>query len=55
MADISVIKRNRRKMKMTIEFLDETFARIRAGRANIFSTACVEYYGSLVPLQMWLP
>lgn len=40
------------KMKMTLEFLDETFSRIRAGRANthILDGIRVEYYGSTVPL-----
>lgn len=39
-------------MKMTLEFLDETFSRIRAGRANthILDGIRVEYYGSNVPL-----
>jgi ribosome recycling factor len=40
------------KMKMTLEFLDETFSRIRAGRANthILDGIRIEYYGSNVPL-----
>ncbi|MDD4777129.1 MAG: ribosome recycling factor [Fermentimonas sp.] len=40
------------KMKMTLEFLDETFSRIRAGRANthILDGIRVDYYGSVVPL-----
>ena len=40
------------KMKMTLEFLDETFSRIRAGRANthILDGIRVEYYGSNVAL-----
>lgn len=39
-------------MEMTIEFLDETFSRIRAGRANprVLDGIRVEYYGSIVPL-----
>ena len=39
-------------MKMTLEFLDETFSRIRAGRANthILDGIRVDYYGSHVPL-----
>lgn len=39
-------------MKMTLEFLEETFSRIRAGRANprILDGVRVEYYGSIVPL-----
>ncbi len=37
---------------MTLEFLEETFSRIRAGRANphILDGIRVEYYGSMVPL-----
>jgi len=40
------------KMQMTLEFLEETFSRIRAGRANahILDGIRVEYYGSMVPL-----
>ena len=40
------------KMKITLEFLDESFSRIRAGRANslILDGIRVEYYGSNVPL-----
>lgn len=40
------------KMEMTLEFLDEAFSRIRAGRANarILDGIRVEYYGSIVPL-----
>ena len=40
------------KMEMTIEFLDDTFSRIRAGRANprILDGIRVDYYGSVVPL-----
>ena len=39
-------------MKMTLEVLDETFSRIRAGRANthILDGIRVDYYGSVVPL-----
>lgn len=39
-------------MQLTIEFLDETFSRIRAGRANvhILDGVRVDYYGSNVPL-----
>lgn len=39
-------------MKMTLEFLEETFSRIRAGRANprILDAIRVDYYGSVVPL-----
>ncbi len=53
MAEISIIKQEaEEKMQMTIEFLDETFSRIRAGRANphILDGVLVEYYGSHVPL-----
>lgn len=40
------------KMQMTIEFLKETFSRIRAGRANthILDGIRVDYYGSSTPL-----
>ena len=40
------------KMESTIEFLNDTFARIRAGRANpkILDGITVEYYGSNTPL-----
>jgi ribosome recycling factor len=51
--DITTIKKDaEEKMQMTLEFLDEAFARIRAGRANvrILDGVKVEYYGSLVPL-----
>lgn len=51
--DISTIKKEaEEKMQMTLEFLDETFSRIRAGRANpkILDGVRVEYYGSTVPL-----
>ena len=51
--DITTIKKDaEEKMQMTLEFLDEPFARIRAGRANvrILDGVKVEYYGSLVPL-----
>lgn len=51
--DISTIKKNaEEKMQITLEFLEETFARIRAGRANvrILDGVRVEYYGSHVPL-----
>lgn len=53
MAEISKIKKDAEdKMQMTVEFLDETFSRIRAGRANphILDGIMVEYYGSNVPL-----
>ena len=51
--DISSIKKDaEEKMQMTLEFLEETFARIRAGRANvrILDGVRVDYYGSAVPL-----
>lgn len=51
--DISTIKNDAaEKMEMTIEFLEETFSRIRAGRANarILDGIRVDYYGSIVPL-----
>ena len=51
--DISTIKKDaEEKMQMTLEFLEETFARIRAGRANVrfLDGVRVEYYGSHVPL-----
>ncbi|WP_294082657.1 ribosome recycling factor [Proteiniphilum sp. UBA5384] len=51
--EITTIKKEaEEKMQMAIEFLDETFSRIRAGRANarILDGIRVEYYGSLVPL-----
>lgn len=40
------------KMLMAVEYLDETLARIRAGKANpkILDGLRVEYYGSLVPV-----
>ncbi len=51
--DISTIKKEaEEKMQMTLDFLEETFARIRAGRANprILDGVRVDYYGSVVPL-----
>ncbi len=51
--DITTIKKDaEEKMSMTLEFLEETFARIRAGRANprILDGIWVEYYGENVPL-----
>ena len=40
------------KMEMAVAYLDETLARIRAGKANakILDGVRVEYYGSLVPV-----
>lgn len=51
--DITVIRQEaEEKMKMTLEFLNDTFSRIRAGRANthILDGIRVDYYGSTVPL-----
>ena len=51
--DITTIRKDaEEKMQMTLEFLEETFARIRAGRANvrILDGVRVDYYGSAVPL-----
>ena len=40
------------KMELAVEYLDETLARIRAGKANakILEGIRVEYYGSGVPI-----
>ncbi|MDE6277179.1 MAG: ribosome recycling factor [Muribaculaceae bacterium] len=40
------------KMEMAVEYLDETLARIRAGKANakILDGIRVDYYGSAVPV-----
>ena len=40
------------KMQLTIEFLEETLSRIRAGRSNphILDGIMVEYYGTMSPL-----
>lgn len=40
------------KMEMAVEYLDETLARIRAGKANakILDGVRVDYYGSAVPV-----
>ncbi len=51
--DISTIKKDaEEKMQMTLDFLEEKFARIRAGRANphILDGIRIDYYGSIVPL-----
>lgn len=51
--DVTIIKQEaEEKMQMTLDFLDETFSRIRAGRANvhILDGIRVDYYGSTVPL-----
>lgn len=52
METTTIRKEAEEKMQMTLEFLEETFSRIRAGRANahILDGIRVEYYGSLVPL-----
>lgn len=52
METLAIRQEAEEKMKMTLEFLDETFSRIRAGRANthILDGIRVEYYGSNVPL-----
>ena len=52
MEPTTIRKEAEEKMQMTLEFLDETFSRIRAGRANahILDGIRVEYYGSHVPL-----
>ncbi len=40
------------KMELAVEFLDDTLARIRAGKASarILDAVRVEYYGGMVPL-----
>ena len=40
------------KMEMAVAYLDESLARIRAGKANpkILDAVRVEYYGSMVPV-----
>ncbi|MDE7150972.1 MAG: ribosome recycling factor, partial [Candidatus Amulumruptor sp.] len=40
------------KMELAVEFLDESLARIRAGKANpkILDGVRVDYYGSMVPV-----
>jgi ribosome recycling factor len=51
--DTTAIKKNaEEKMQMTLEFLSETFSRIRAGRANarILDGVRVDYYGTPSPL-----
>lgn len=53
MTEIATIRKDaEEQMQMTLEFLEETFSRIRAGRANvhILDGIRVEYYGSNVPL-----
>ena len=51
--DTTTIKKEAEaKMEMTLEFLEETFSRIRAGRANakILDGVRVDYYGTMSPL-----
>lgn len=53
MADIKDLeKKAEAKMKSTIEFLEETLAHIRAGKANprILDGIKLDYYGSVTPL-----
>ena len=53
MADIKIIKQEaEEKMQMSLEYLDESFSRIRAGRANvhILDGVFVDYYGTKSPL-----
>lgn len=53
MADIKELeKKAEAKMKSTIEFLEETLAHIRAGKANprILDGIKIDYYGSITPL-----
>jgi ribosome recycling factor len=53
MIDIEVLENEvEEKMQGTLEFLDDTLSRIRAGRANarILDGVMVEYYGTMSPL-----
>lgn len=53
MIDIQVLKKEiEEKMQATLEYLEETLSRIRAGRANvhILDGVMVEYYGTMAPL-----
>lgn len=53
MIDIEILEKEvDEKMQATLEFLDETLSRIRAGRANarILDGVMVEYYGAMSPL-----
>lgn len=53
MIDIqSLEKEIEEKMQSTLEYLEETLSRIRAGRANahILDGVMVEYYGTMAPL-----
>lgn len=53
MSDIKTLEKNAEaKMKASAEFLEETLAQIRAGRANprTLDGVKLEYYGSITPL-----
>jgi len=53
MVEIKEIEKNAEaKMSATVEFLDESLARIRAGKANpkILDGIKLDYYGTLTPL-----
>lgn len=53
MVDVKTIEKTaEQKMQQAVDFLEETLAHIRAGKANprILDGVKVEYYGSVVPL-----
>lgn len=53
MIDIQLLEKEiEGKMQDTLDFLDETLSRIRAGRANarILDGVMIEYYGTMSPL-----
>lgn len=53
MINIQVLEKEiEEKMQATLEFLEDTLSRIRAGRANvhILDGVMVEYYGTMAPL-----
>ena len=53
MIDLQVLEKEvDEKMQATLEFLEETLSRIRAGRANarILDGVMIEYYGTMAPL-----
>ncbi|NLZ95778.1 MAG: ribosome recycling factor [Bacteroidales bacterium] len=53
MIDIQVLEQEiEEKMKDTLEYLEDTLSRVRAGRANvrILDGVMVEYYGTMAPL-----
>lgn len=53
MIDLQVLEKEvEEKMQATLEFLEETLSRIRAGRANprLLDGVMVEYYGTMAPL-----